>query len=59
MEEELGEEEENKKQNRKFINLKKSLKRHFETDIHIKNWNIWSKKMMKNGLWLKEIMKLE
>ena len=44
MEEELGEEEENKKQNRKFINLKKSLKRHFETDIHIKNWNIWSKK---------------
>ena len=59
MEEELGEEEGNKKQNRKFINLKKSLKRHFETDIHIKNWNIWSKKMMKNGLWLKEIMKLE
>ena len=44
MEEELGEEEENKKENRKFINLKKSLKRHFETDIHIKNWNIWSKK---------------
>ena len=44
MEEELGEEEENKKQNRKFINLKKSLKRHFETDIHIKNWNIWSTK---------------
>ena len=24
--------------------MKKSLKRHFETDIHIKNWNIWSKK---------------
>ena len=24
--------------------MKKSSKRHFETDIHIKNWNIWSKK---------------
>ena len=47
MEEELGEEEENKKQNRKFISLKNSLKRHFETDIHIKNWNIWSKNFFK------------
>ena len=32
------------KQNRNFINLKKSIKRHFNTTMHTDNWKAWDEK---------------
>ena len=43
-EEACEEDEENKVNKQSFYNLKRSVKRHFEAELHVENWKAWNHK---------------
>ena len=49
----VNEEDEQTKQTRKFLNLKGSLRKHFKTSIHNKNWEAWKKTVDENKALIK------